>query len=390
MRYILLSIYLLIASIVNGQNSTQNIEVKTLPCKSNLWIFVLAGQSNMAGRGLIEPSDTLPDTRILTITNNKKWILAKEPLHYYESSLAGLDCGLSFGREMIKHIPDSVSIALIPCAVGGSAIHQWLGDSLYRNVQLLSNFKNNVDFAKKYGTLKGILWHQGESDARPDRIPAHEQNLKKLISAFRAIVGNDQLPFLMGELGSFRGVPNQSNLDSINRIIHKVARSDHNSFVIGTDDLECKEDSIHFNAAGQRLMGWRFARSYTGAYVNGRYNYRPETTSKICTIQKQLYIPSPNSQTATTARIQYIGTGLKQRELRTNISSSDWSDTHRERYSEDNGRTWSPWQLVFDEAPEQNGFVQSGGPSQDGSGPRDPNSGMHIKRVFQRMYQGDP
>ncbi len=382
MRYIFPFTCLLLSSLLNGQNfPKQIIEAEKIPDKHNLWIFLLAGQSNMAGRGFVEPCDTLTDTRILTITKNKQWIFAKEPLQHYEPELAGLDCGLSFGREMINHIPDSVSIALVPCDVGGSTIQQWLGDSV---------FKNNVDFARKHGTVKGVLWQQGESDATSDLIPTYEQNLRNLVREFRNIIGNKHLPFLMGELGSFRASEFQRKSDSINEIIHRVANGDENSFVIGTDDLECKKDSIHFNSEGQRRIGWRFARIFAGYYVNGRYTFKHETTGRICTIQKNLLIPSPNPNTATTDRIQYIGQGLKQRELRTNVSTSDWSDTHRERYSYDNGRTWLPWQIVFDEAPEQKGFVQSGGPSQDGTGPLDPQSGMLIKRVFQRILQGDP
>jgi hypothetical protein len=46
--------------------------------------------------------------------------------------------------------------------------------------------------------------------------------------------------------------------------------------------------------------------------------------------------------------------------------------------------------VIFHKAPELNGFVQSGGPSQDGTGPLDPVSGMLIKPVFQRIIRGDP
>lgn len=400
MRHIILCTIMLVADIVYCQNPTQNlptndrttnfpkqaVRAENMPEKDNLWVFILAGQSNMAGRGFVEPQDTIPDPRILTINEDKQWILAKEPLHFYEPTMAGLDCGLSFGREMLNHIPDSVSIALIPCAVGGSSIEQWLGDSVFRNVQLLSNFKDKINFAKQYGTIKGILWHQGENDANPESILHYKQNLKELISEFRQIVDNTHLPFLIGELGSFKEHGFQNNIDSINAIIHTVADNNYNTFVVGTDDLKCKADSIHFNSSGQRSMGWRFARIYAGYFVNGRYSYK----RKICTIVKYLYIPSPNPTTSTTARIQYIGEGLTQRELRANIAVSDWSDTHRERYSYDNGCTWSPWKVVFDEAPKQKGFVMEGGPTQDGTGPLDPASGMLIKPVFQRILKGDP
>src|SRR5690349_5406123 len=111
------------------------------PGKEKLWVFVMAGQSNMAGRGQVEPQDTVPSQRLLTINAGGQLILAKEPLHFYEPSLTGLDCGYSFGKTLLQRLPDSVSILLIPTAVGGSRIGQWLGDSVYRNVKLFTNFR---------------------------------------------------------------------------------------------------------------------------------------------------------------------------------------------------------------------------------------------------------
>lgn len=63
----------------------------------------------MAGRGMVEPADTTPDPRTFTINTGGDILVAKEPLHFYEPALAGLDCGLSFGKELLKHIPDSGS-----------------------------------------------------------------------------------------------------------------------------------------------------------------------------------------------------------------------------------------------------------------------------------------
>lgn len=102
---------------------------KKLPKKNTVWIFLMAGQSNMAGRGMVEPQDTLSHPRILTINRNNEVILAKEPLHFYEPNLTGLDCGVSFARELIKH-QNTITILLVPVAVGGSSTQQWLGDSL--------------------------------------------------------------------------------------------------------------------------------------------------------------------------------------------------------------------------------------------------------------------
>src|SRR4028119_531505 len=58
--------------------------VEKIPSKENVWVFILAGQSNMAGRGFVEPQDTLPSERVLTIKANGQLVFAKEPLHFYE------------------------------------------------------------------------------------------------------------------------------------------------------------------------------------------------------------------------------------------------------------------------------------------------------------------
>jgi len=59
--------------------------------KKKTWVFILAGQSNMAGRGVVEAEDTITHPRIKTIDKNGNIILAKEPLHFYEPTMAGLD-----------------------------------------------------------------------------------------------------------------------------------------------------------------------------------------------------------------------------------------------------------------------------------------------------------
>lgn len=228
--------------------------------KENVWVFLMAGQSNMAGRGMVEPEDTVADKRILSINKDGEIIIAKEPLHFYEPDRTGLDCGLSFAKTLIKKVPDSVSILIIPTAVGGSSIRQWLGDSLYRNVKLFSNFSAKVEFAKQHGVIKGILWHQGESDANEKDIPLHKERLGLLFSKFRAAVGNNELPVMLGELGSFSDNP--VNFGLINKVIHEYAAQDKNSCVISTKDLKDRGDHLHFNSKGQREMGKRFAEEY--------------------------------------------------------------------------------------------------------------------------------
>lgn len=229
------------------------------PSSSNVWVFMMAGQSNMAGRGFVEPQDTLPHQRILSINAGGELIVAKEPLHFYEPSMAGLDCGVSFAQSLLKFIPDSVSILLVPTAVGGSSVGQWLGDSLHRNVKLLSNFREKMTVARKYGQLKGILWHQGESDAKPHLTEVYEEKLRDLFKLFREYAGSP-LPVIMGETGVF----NDDTPDKIkiNQVIRRFAQTNHGVACVSANDLTHNGDKLHFDSKSQRLMGQRMALAW--------------------------------------------------------------------------------------------------------------------------------
>jgi hypothetical protein len=265
-RHLLLLASVLVSFTATAQEERtrffyKNVEYpQRLPKKRNVWIFIMAGQSNMAGRGIVEPPDTISNPRILTINSKNEIILAKEPLHFYEPNLTGLDCGLSFAKQLLLDVDRSVKILLIPTAVGGSSTQQWLGDSLHRNVKLLTNFRERVEFAKKYGTIKGILWHQGESDTDRNSIPGYEERLAKLLMQLRIFAGDTKLPIILGELGSFSD--NQSNWDQINKAMHDYELKDDRAFVVDTEDLKSKEDKIHFNSEGQRMMGERMAKKF--------------------------------------------------------------------------------------------------------------------------------
>jgi hypothetical protein len=233
---------------------------KKIPKREHLWVFIMAGQSNMAGRGLVQPLDTVANDRILSINARNEIIVAKEPLHFYEPDLTGLDCGLSFANRLIQEVDEQISILILPAAVGGSSTRQWLGDSLHRNVRLMTNFRDRFNAVSKYGTLKGILWHQGESDTDDRSIPGYEERLKAIFADFRQYCNDPSLPILIGKLGSYSENPNRWN--AINNAIESYAATDNHAYVIETADLKSKEDKIHFDSQGQRTMGKRMAEKF--------------------------------------------------------------------------------------------------------------------------------
>lgn len=227
---------------------------------SSVWVFIMAGQSNMAGRAKVGKEDENNNPRIITMDSNNNWVVAKEPLHFYEPSLSGLDCGISFAREMLKNVPEFVTIALVPCAVGGSSIYQWLNDEEHKGVKLLSNFESKIKIAQQKGVIKGILWHQGERNANPVDSKNYELALAKLVLKFRSVTGNAQLPIVFGEIGRYAENPDkQSYIEAVNKSMQEVAKKNSNLYVVSSEGLEHRGDNLHFNAVAQRRLGILYA-----------------------------------------------------------------------------------------------------------------------------------
>lgn len=242
-------------------------KAKTFPQKDSLWIFLMAGQSNMAGRALVEPQDTIENPRILTLDPQGNWCYAKEPLHLDEPLFTGLDCGLSFARCLLDSIPAGISIAMIPCAVGNSTLEHWLFNRSVRGIKLLDNFKEKVDLVQSYGNIKAVLWHHGESNAKPNKMTHYATGLHGLIDVFRMTSQLDSLPILVGSLGTFAATKvQQDNWDKLNQSLKEIAKKDRNIHLIHSLGLDHNGDHLHFNSNAQRIMGRRFAEQYWNHY----------------------------------------------------------------------------------------------------------------------------
>jgi hypothetical protein len=115
-----------------------------------------------------------------------------------------------------------------------------------------------------------------------------------------------------------------------------------------------------------------------------------KTDPGIWSVKKEVYASSPEPRTGISLSMNYIGRGLRREETRALIRSSDWTEKPRRRISEDNGRTWSEWEIIDEESKVQGDYTLSGGEDQGGTGPYDPVSRRLIKPVFQRIIKGIP
>lgn len=215
----------------------------------NMKLFLLIGQSNMAGRGKIEEQDKVTNPDIFMLTKDLKWVIAKDPVHF-DKGAAGVGLCSEFARDVFKADPKS-PIGLIPCAMGGSSLDQWQpGKPLY--VTAISRAKE----AMKQGSLAGILWHQGESDAKPESIATYPARFETMITQLRKDLGAENVPVLIGEI-----IPGHGNHDAVNVALAETAKKTPNAALVSSADLGKKQ--LHYDSADYRALGKRYAEVFS-------------------------------------------------------------------------------------------------------------------------------
>lgn len=221
---------------------------------SNFHIYLLLGQSNMAGRGII--TDTYKNERhdrVWMLNKAGEWVPAQHPLHFDKPQVVGVGPGLAFGIKMAEADPQA-SIGLVPCAVGGTAIERWQPGA-YDSATKTHPYDDallRIRAAMKKGIIRGVIWHQGESNsARPG---GYLEKLIALIERVRTEVGNPQLPFVAGELGRYRPV-----YAAISAETGKLPARVAGTAVATTEGLVHKGDTTHFDAPSAALLGERYA-----------------------------------------------------------------------------------------------------------------------------------
>ena len=228
----------------------------------SLQLFLLVGQSNMAGRGKVEPQDAVPIARVLMLDKQRTWVPAIDPMHF-DKPIAGVGLGRAFAARIAAAGPH-VTIGLIPAAVGGSPIDAWQPGVYYEPTRShpWDDAIARARAAQPSGTLQAVLWHQGESDATAELAPAYEAKLHDLIARIRVALDAPDVPFIVGQLGQFPDVPwdgPRRTVDTAHRTLPgKVRRT---AFV-SSEGLVHGDDKVHFDSASLREFGRRYAEAY--------------------------------------------------------------------------------------------------------------------------------
>ncbi len=230
----------------------------------------------MEGQANIESQDKTVDKRfqVLWTTNETncgkklgKWSDAVPPLASCSSKLGPADY---FGRTMVEKTDSQIRVGIVDVAVAGCSIQ--LFDSpvsqSYMNQQA-GWFKQRVEayggkpyerlieMAKKAqedGVIKGIIFHQGETDAGDGQWPSKVKKVYDNIIKDLGL-GND-VPFLAGEVlrsGSSRGANNN---------IAKLPQQSKNFYVISSEGFNQAlgdGQNVHFTSQEYRDFGKRYA-----------------------------------------------------------------------------------------------------------------------------------
>jgi hypothetical protein len=227
---------------------------------ADLDIFLLIGQSNMAGRGAIEEEDRRPIPGVYMLDRNLSWVPAADPLHYDKPDIAGVGIGRSFARRLQAARPGA-QIGLVPAAFGGTSLSEWQpGGPLYAEAV------RRMKAALAHGRLRGILWHQGEADSSDERLAqAYPERWLRLIQHLRADLDAPGVPVVAGALGDFliarRG---RRNPDArlVNEQLARLPLLAPNVAFASAAGLTHKGDEVHFDSPSLREFGRRYALAF--------------------------------------------------------------------------------------------------------------------------------
>src|SRR5690606_17017810 len=169
-------------------------------------------QSNMEGMGDIEPQDTIKNHRVKVLQDftcpelNRyygEWYVAVPPLNRCKAGLGPAD---SFGRTMAESMPSNITIGLVLTAVAGTKIELFQKGNEFEAGKsgIPSRFTNGyqwlLDLAKiaqKRGVIKGILFHQGESNAGE---ADWKNKVQEIVEDLKKDLKLGDVPFLAGEV----------------------------------------------------------------------------------------------------------------------------------------------------------------------------------------------
>ena len=247
------------AGVVLGQQALLDVAVGD--------VYVAAGQSNMSGYSGNLIGVNAPTPLAHLFHNDGTWTQAREPMDdgdgqtdWISREYPASSCLLAFAGELSA--ATGVPVGIVPTSLGGTNLYaQWQRNAPFpaSRITLYGSMLHRARLACPGTPARGILWFQGESDALAPRTTAqYAADLARFVSDARADLSAPDLVFLCGQLGTYDAA-SQPAWVGIQEAQRQVVVSDPRAALATAVDLP-RADSIHFNVAGYRTLGQRFAR----------------------------------------------------------------------------------------------------------------------------------
>jgi Carbohydrate esterase, sialic acid-specific acetylesterase len=238
-------------------------------------IYLLFGQSNMAGSGAIPSGETFNNPRVKMLAYNT---CNGKTYNEWYTATGGLHCGtgVGIGDWFAKVVADSLTqdtLALIPCAIAGVDIDFFRKGIVSTRRGEFRIPPDNADStaydymvrrlkkAQEKGVVAGILLHQGESDWTAELRNAWQGKVTGIISDLKKDLSFGDVPVLIGELRADAAACCKPH----NTVIAATAKAIPNGSVVSSANLPAAGDAYHFTAAGQMEFGKRYAAAYLKA-----------------------------------------------------------------------------------------------------------------------------
>jgi len=245
---------------------------------SNRLVFLCFGQSNMEGFPGIEPEDKAPVNdrfQVLAAVDFPElgrtvgnWYPAIPPLCRPSTGLGPADY---FGRTMVSHLPPNIKVGVVNVSVAGCKIELFDQTNYAAYAATAAPWMKNIikayggnpyehlvamaKLAQQDGVIKGILLHQGESNAGdkewPNKVKAIYDHLIKDLN-----LKAEEVPLIAGELVN---ADQNGACASMNKIIDDLPKTIPTAQVVSSLACAGRPDHLHFTPAGYREMGKRYA-----------------------------------------------------------------------------------------------------------------------------------
>jgi Carbohydrate esterase, sialic acid-specific acetylesterase len=187
-----------------------------------------------------------------------------------QSNMAGLDPKVSFTPAVEKEFAGD-EVIVVKHAIGGQPIRRW-----YKKWQLPAGAKE-AKAANKNGDLYDQLmaavtkelggkkpdsvvfvWMQGERDAKAGWQAAYYEALRGTIDQLRADLKHQDIAVVVGRLSDH--LTNDAGWDAVRAAQEKVAADEKLGAWVDTDDLNGNA-GLHYTKEGYAELGRRFAKS---------------------------------------------------------------------------------------------------------------------------------